>query len=228
MGFKDETIVEEVNNNDIYHGSNKINNKYNENNRRYGSPVDSVQQQHHHQHQQHTTVAANYRSPVASYASTTSINGFQIASSDNIYPTSAETKTMSNEQQPTVEITSEAITIPLATDESTINAEPTTNVYEVERLPQPLYTRFPIRGTYTTVRNELATRIVPELNENGLGDSNDDQSITTDEVIDSIKQLQNILPSNEEDSNELRSKRILHQNDSIQNRYNLFDTLNNH
>lgn len=139
----------------------------------------------------------------------------------------ADTKTLPSEQQPTVEIASEPITIPLVTDdESTTNTEPTTSEYEVERSPEPLYTRFPIRSGYTTVRSELVTRIVPELEENGLADSSDDQSKATDEVIDSIKQLQNILPSTEDD--ELRSKRVLNQNDSIQSRYNLFDALNHH
>lgn len=228
LGFKDETAVEEVSNNDIYHSTGKITNKYGDNNRRYGSPVEPVQQQ---QHQHHTTAAANYRSPVASHASTAAINGFYGATSgDSIYPMTADTKTLPGEQQPTVESTAATMPIPLATDESTTSAEPSTVAdFEPERSPEPLYTRFPVRGAYTTARSELNTRIVPELYENGLGESPEsaeDQSKATDEVVDSIKHLQSILPVIDDD--ELRSKRVLHQSDSIKSRYNLFDALNNH
>lgn len=201
--------MEEVNNNDIYHGNGKINNKYNENNRRIGAPVEPVQQ---------FTTAANYRT-------TAPMNNLYSPSSASTFQITANTKTLPSENQATVDGTSETIAIPLDANESTTTFETPTSNYNVDRSPEPFYTRFPIRGSYTTVRNDFNTRIVPDLNENGLGDAANDQLKVTDEVIDSIKQLQNILPSDDDD---LRAKRILHQNDSIKTRFSLFDALNNH
>lgn len=218
LGLKDETIVEEVNNNDIYHGNGKTINKHNENNRRGAAPIEPVQQ--------FTTSANYYRTPIAHVPVTAPTNNnFYNPSSVSTYQITANTKTLPHENQAIVEGTSETIAIPLDADESTTSSDITTSNYNVDRSPEPLYTRFPVRGSYTTVRNDLNTRIVPDLNENGLDDASNDQLTVTDEVIDSIKQLQNILPSDDDD---LRAKRILHQNDSIRTRFNLFDALNNH
>lgn len=63
------------------------------------------------------------------------------------------------------------------------------------------------------------TSFVPDLYENN------DQSKKADEVVESIKQLQKLFPSNADDS---REKRFLFKSDSVKNRQKLFDMLNHH
>lgn len=63
------------------------------------------------------------------------------------------------------------------------------------------------------------TSFVPDLYENN------DQSKKADEVVESIKQLQKLFPSNVDDS---REKRFLFKSDSVKNRQKLFDMLNHH
>lgn len=79
---------------------------------------------------------------------------------------------------------------------------------------------------YTTTASSVAdseqsTRLnyfIPDLYET----SNQSKA---DEVVDSIKQLQNLFPSNNDDS---REKRFLFKSDSIKNRQKLFEMLNQH
>lgn len=77
----------------------------------------------------------------------------------------------------------------------------------------------------TTVSNvpdtEQTTRaiFVPDLYETS------NQQSKADEVVDSIKQLQKLFPSNSDDS---REKRFLFKSDSVKNRQKLFEMLNHH
>lgn len=74
---------------------------------------------------------------------------------------------------------------------------------------------------YTTTKNDMNTRIVPnllEMNENTNSDIK-----ATDEIVDTIKNLQNIFPSASDDS---RTKRFLFKADSVKNRQKLFNILN--
>lgn len=73
---------------------------------------------------------------------------------------------------------------------------------------------------FATNKYETSTRIVPELIEES--DKNSDQS-KTDEVVESIKQLQKLFPSN---SNDSRENRFLFKADSVKNRQQLFEMLN--
>lgn len=72
---------------------------------------------------------------------------------------------------------------------------------------------------YTT-DSEPSTRssFVPDLYENN-------QQTKADEVVESIKQLQKLFPSNGDDS---REKRVLFKSDSVKNRQKLFEMLNHH
>lgn len=74
---------------------------------------------------------------------------------------------------------------------------------------------------YTTTKIDMNTRIVPdflETNENADSDIK-----ATDEIVDTIKNLQNIFPSAADDS---RTKRFLFKADSVKNRQKLFHILN--
>lgn len=64
------------------------------------------------------------------------------------------------------------------------------------------------------------TRIVPDLFEESTKKT---EQSKTDEVIDSIKQLQKLYPSSNNDS---REKRFLFKADSVKNRQKLFEMLN--
>lgn len=66
------------------------------------------------------------------------------------------------------------------------------------------------------------TRIIPDLIEDG--NKNTDQA-RADEVVESIKQLQKLFPSTVDDS---REKRLLVKADSVKNRKQLFEMLNQH
>lgn len=70
---------------------------------------------------------------------------------------------------------------------------------------------------YTATKIGMNTRIVPdllEMNENANSDIK-----ATDEIVDTIKNLQNIFPSAADDS---RTKRFLFKADSVKNRQKLF------
>lgn len=96
------------------------------------------------------------------------------------------------------------------------------NVAEnVEKFPGQTFS-----NEYTTGRPgaiESNTRIVPDLIESNENGNSNTMSKVTDEVVDTIKHLQNIFPSGADDS---RTKRLLAKTDSIKNRQSLFDKLN--
>lgn len=89
-----------------------------------------------------------------------------------------------------------------------------------------LTTTFGDNAEYTTASKTVAdfdqsttkTNFVPDLYET----SNQSKA---DEVVDSIKQLQKLFPSNSDDS---REKRFLFKSDSVKNRQKLFEMLNHH
>lgn len=73
---------------------------------------------------------------------------------------------------------------------------------------------------FITNKYDSNTRIIPDLLEES---SKKPEQSKADEVVESIKQLQKLYPSNVEDS---REKRFLFKADSIKNRQNLFEILN--
>lgn len=73
---------------------------------------------------------------------------------------------------------------------------------------------------FVTNKYDISTRIVPELIENN--GKNSDQT-KTDEVVESIKQLQKHFPTTLNDS---RENRFLFKADSVKNRQKLFEMLN--
>lgn len=76
---------------------------------------------------------------------------------------------------------------------------------------------------FATNKYDSNTRIIPDLIEDG--NKNDGDLVGADEVVDSIKQLQKLFPSTNDDS---REKRLLVKTDSIKNRQKLFQLLNKH
>lgn len=74
---------------------------------------------------------------------------------------------------------------------------------------------------YTTTKNDMNTRIVPDLLE--MNENVNLSEKATDEIVDTIKNLQNIFPSASDDS---RTKRFLFKADSVKNRQKLFNILN--
>ncbi|XP_031619483.1 uncharacterized protein LOC116338410 [Contarinia nasturtii] len=75
--------------------------------------------------------------------------------------------------------------------------------------------------TANTNKYDSNTQIIPDLIEES---SNTDHS-HTDEIVESIKQLQKLYPSAADDS---REKRFLFKADSVKNRQKLFEMLNQH
>lgn len=76
---------------------------------------------------------------------------------------------------------------------------------------------------YTTTKDDMNTRIVPDLLEMNENENANFDAKATDEIVDTIKNLQNIFPSASDDS---RTKRFLFKADSVKNRQKLFNILN--
>lgn len=97
---------------------------------------------------------------------------------------------------------------------------PTTTVNDNVEFTTELYTSTGLPIDFATNRYDSSTRIVPDLIEDN-GKSPDQTK--TDEVVESIKQLQKFFPSA---SNDSRENRFLFKADSVKNRQKLFEMLN--
>lgn len=218
LGIKEEVNTEEVTTNELISNDNKFNNDGNrfvqqnkiENNQRFRvtppSTINPVR---------YTAQEGGFRSPI--YKRTTIPNEFHSDSTEKIIYSTRFPERYSELNRDKGELFT---TTPR--DDTTTNRELTTNydnfdfTTNSEKRPDFTYAV----NEYTTTRNDQNTRIVPDLLE-----MNDRNTANADEVVDTIKQLQNIFPSSGTDDS--RTKRFLFKADSVKNRQKLFTSLNN-
>lgn len=226
LGLKEETATDEVTSNELDNNKSNSDDRFaayqnKENNQRYKPLINNP-----NRYVQATSASRNQMikkgitNPYSSASAQTT--NFNIDRTESI--TTAANEFIPSTTFPPVNIaqffeltTRKTGFNPLTTND---NAEYTT-VFTSTISPTDLTT-----GITNTNKYDSNTQIIPELIEESNNNNNADHS-TTDEIVESIKQLQKHYPSAAvvDDS---REKRFLFKADSIKNRQKLFEMLNQH
>lgn len=222
LGLKEETVTPEVTSNELSsdeHDNVSNEDRYNlfqtkESNQRFGAPASNGARITSSPGPTRNHI--NYRPTAAPYVSTGNTERIPQTTSYRQFNQDRTNDLVSTTFPPVniaqfFDLTTRRYNNPITTFRN--NADFTTDATE-ESAASTNY------GSYTTSKYDSNTRIVPDLIEGTTNAKTGDQ---TDEVVESIKQLQKLYPSMVNDS---REKRFLFKADSVKNRQKLFGMLN--